>query len=49
MELFLDSSSPEEILEARGWGILSGVTTNLSLIPKGGPNMQKTLRAILEA
>ena len=36
MELFLDSSNPEEILEARGWGILSGVTTNPCLIPKGG-------------
>ena len=49
MELFLDSSKPAEILEARSWGILSGVTTNPGLIPQAGPNMQKTLRAILEA
>ena len=49
MELFLDSSNAAEIIEARAWGILSGVTTNPGLIPQAGPNMQKTLRAILEA
>jgi transaldolase len=49
MQLFLDSANPQEILEARAWGLLSGVTTNPSLIPTGGPVMEKTLRAILEA
>jgi transaldolase len=49
MQLFLDSSSPKEILEARSWGLLSGVTTNPSLISAAGPDKEATLRAILEA
>jgi len=49
MQLFLDSANPQEILEARSWGLLSGVTTNPSLIPTAGPDLEKTLRAVLEA
>jgi transaldolase len=49
MQLFLDSSDPKEILQAREWGVIQGVTSNPSLIAKGGPNMRKTLDAILEA
>ncbi len=49
MELFLDSSNPKEIAEARSWGLLSGVTTNPMLIAAAGPDMEKTLRGILEA
>jgi transaldolase len=49
MELFLDSSDPREIEEVRSWGLLSGVTTNPSLIPKAGPDMEKTLRDIVDA
>jgi transaldolase len=49
MELFLDSSSPKEILEARGWGMLAGVTTNPALIAAAGPDMQKSLAAVIEA
>jgi transaldolase len=49
MQLFLDSANPQEILEARSWGLLSGVTTNPSLIPTAGPDMEKTLGAVLEA
>jgi transaldolase len=49
MELFLDSTNPAEIQEARSWGMLSGVTTNPSLIAAGGPDMQKTLRQVVEA
>jgi transaldolase len=49
MELYLDSSSPSEIQEACAWGLLSGVTTNPSLISAGGPDMQKTLRGVVEA
>lgn len=49
MELFLDSSNPQEIREARSWGLLSGVTTNPGLIAAGGPGMQETLRAVVEA
>ena len=49
MELYLDSSNPAEIQEACSWGLLSGVTTNPSLIAAGGPDMQKTLRGVVEA
>jgi transaldolase len=49
MELFLDSSNPKEIAEARAWGILTGVTTNPMLIAAGGPDKEKTLRGVVEA
>ncbi|MCX6030753.1 MAG: hypothetical protein NT169_15840 [Chloroflexi bacterium] len=49
MELFLDSSNPREILEARSWGILSGVTTNPGLISAAGPDMEKTLAGVVDA
>ena len=49
MDLFLDSSNPKEILEARSWGLLAGVTTNPSLISAAGPDMEKTLRGVVEA
>ncbi len=49
MQLFLDSSDPKEILQAREWGIIDGVTTNPSLIPKGGPDMEATLSRVVEA
>jgi transaldolase len=49
MELFLDSSDPQEIMQARSWGLLSGVTTNPSLIAKAGPDMRQTLGRVLEA
>lgn len=49
MDLFLDSSNPNEILEARSWGLLSGVTTNPGLIPAAGPDMEKTLRGVVDA
>lgn len=49
MDIFLDSSSPREIMEARSWGILSGVTTNPGLISHAGPDMEATLAAVVEA
>ena len=49
MQLFIDSSDPQEIKQAREWGIIDGVTSNPSLIPKGGPDMQATLSKILDA
>lgn len=49
MELFLDSSNPSEILEVCSWGLLSGVTTNPSLIAAAGPEMERKLREIVEA
>jgi transaldolase len=49
MQLYLDSSDPREILKAREWGILDGVTTNPSLISRGGTDMQATLKRVLDA
>ena len=48
MKLFIDSSNPEEILTARSWGIIDGVTTNPSLIAKAGPDMKATIQRVLE-
>ena len=48
MQLFIDSTSPEEIRQALAWGIIDGVTTNPTLIAKGGPDMQATLRSVVE-
>jgi len=49
MDLFLDSSNPKEILEARSWGLLAGVTTNPGLISAAGPDMEATLARIVDA
>ncbi len=49
MQLFIDSSCPDEIRQAREWGLIDGVTTNPTLIGKGGPDMQATLRKVIEA
>ncbi|MBN1686622.1 MAG: hypothetical protein JW852_08200 [Spirochaetales bacterium] len=49
MKLFIDSSDPKEIQTARSWGAIDGVTTNPTLISKGGPDMKKTLSAVVEA
>jgi transaldolase len=49
MQLFIDSSSPDEIRQACQWGLIEGVTTNPTLISKGGPDMQATLRKVVDA
>ena len=49
MQLFLDSSDPREILEVRSWGLISGVTTNPSLISASGADMHETLKRVVEA
>jgi transaldolase len=49
MQIFLDSSDPREIARACAWGSLDGVTTNPSLISKGGSDMQQTLRKVVDA
>lgn len=49
MDLYLDSSNPNEIMEARSWGLLAGVTSNPSLIAAAGPDMAATLGGIVEA
>jgi transaldolase len=49
MQLFIDSSDPKEIILAREWGIIDGVTTNPSLIAKAGTEMEAAIRRVLEA
>ena len=49
MQVYLDSSDPKEIMKAREWGAIDGVTTNPSLIARAGADMQKTLRAVVDA
>jgi len=48
MQVFIDSSDPKEIRTARSWGILDGVTTNPTLISRGGSDMKETLRQVLD-
>jgi transaldolase len=49
VQLFLDSSDPREIEKGREWGVIDGVTTNPTLIAKGGRAMQETLRKVVDA
>ncbi|MED3661358.1 fructose-6-phosphate aldolase [Ureibacillus sp. FSL K6-8385] len=49
MKLFIDTANFEEIKEAHSWGILSGVTTNPSLVAKEeGISFHDRLREIAE-
>ena len=44
MQLFLDTANIDEIREAASWGVISGVTTNPSLIAKEGVTSGRLLR-----
>jgi len=47
VEIYLDTANLEEIREAASWGILSGVTTNPSLMAKEkGADFQTTIQEI---
>jgi transaldolase len=46
MKLFLDTANVDQIREINGWGILSGVTTNPSLVSKEGRCMRDCLTEI---
>ncbi len=46
MKLFLDTANIEEIREALAWGVISGVTTNPSLVAKEGKQFHPTIREI---
>lgn len=46
MLIFLDSANIEEIQQANDWGVISGVTTNPSLIAKEGRNFEQVVREI---
>lgn len=48
MKIYIDTANLEEIREAASWGILSGVTTNPSLIAKEGRDFKTVVREITE-
>lgn len=47
MKLFIDTANIEEIKEISQWGVLSGVTTNPSLIAKEGRNFEEVIHEIV--
>jgi len=47
MKLFIDSANIEEIREISGWGVLSGVTTNPSLIAKEDRDFEEVVKEIV--
>ncbi len=46
MKLFIDTANIEEIREVSKWGVLSGVTTNPSLIAKEGRDLKEVIEEI---
>ena len=46
MKFFIDTANFEEIKEAHSWGIISGVTTNPSLVAKENISFHDRLREI---
>ncbi len=49
MQIYLDTANLDEIREAASWGILSGVTTNPSLMARErGADFEETIRTIAE-
>ncbi|MBM7648340.1 transaldolase [Bacillus ectoiniformans] len=48
MKIFIDTANMEEIKEAHSWGILSGVTTNPSLVAKETVPFHDRLREITD-
>jgi len=46
MKLFIDTANVEEIRRASEWGVLSGVTTNPSLIAKEGRDLMDVIQEI---
>lgn len=46
MKLFLDTANVEHIREINEWGVLSGVTTNPSLVSREGRGMRECLEEI---
>ena len=48
MKLFIDTANVAHIREAAAWGVLSGVTTNPSLIAKEGRDFKTVVKEIAE-
>jgi transaldolase len=46
VKLFLDTANLDEINEINGWGVLSGVTTNPSLVAKEGADFKTRVKEI---
>ena len=46
MQLFLDTANLDEIREAASWGVISGVTTNPSLVAKERKNFRALVKEI---
>ncbi len=46
MQLFLDTANVDEIKEINAWGVLSGVTTNPSLVVKEGKDFKTVVKQI---
>lgn len=48
MKFFIDTANVDEIREVAAWGVLSGVTTNPSLVAKEGRDFKQVLNEILQ-
>ena len=48
MKFFIDSANIDHIKEIASWGILSGVTTNPSLVAKEGKDFKQVVKQICE-
>ena len=48
MEFFIDTANVEDIREAASWGIVSGVTTNPSLIAREGRRLVDVIKEITD-
>lgn len=46
MKLFIDTANIDEIREVNSWGVISGVTTNPSLIAKEGRDFKQVIEEI---
>ena len=46
LEIFIDTANLEEIRQAWEWGVISGVTTNPSLVAREGRDLRQVVREI---
>lgn len=48
MHIYIDTASVEEIKQAHEWGVISGVTTNPSLVAKEGRDFMDVLKEVVK-
>ena len=48
MRFFIDTANVAEIKEIHEWGVISGVTTNPSLVAKEGRNFEDVIKEIID-